>query len=98
MSEELDGKHCFVCGSEGPFRLVSDEWMKRAFPFVEAGQLKMCEKPGCGAKHLVCENCGGLYCRIHPALEAWELPDKCPACGWVNEAVTAWDGTSSRHF
>jgi len=47
---------------------------------------------------LVCESCGGLYCRIHPALESWELPDKCPKCGWVNESVRAWDGTSARHF
>ncbi|MFW9821064.1 MAG: hypothetical protein ACFFE5_15780 [Candidatus Thorarchaeota archaeon] len=68
----------------------------RAFPFVEQGQLKMCA--GCGAKYLVCSSCGGLYCRIHPALESWELPDKCPKCGWVNETVRAWDGTSARHF
>lgn len=100
-----DGKTCDVCGKES-FSLAHDEldswfenlhlWMKRAFPFVEQGQLKMCS--GCGAKYLVCESCGGLYCRIHPALESWELPDKCPKCGWVNESVKAWDGTSARHF
>ena len=52
---------------------------------------------GCGAKYLVCEKCGGLYCRIHPALESWELSDKCPKCEWVNEDVKVWDGTSARH-
>lgn len=91
-----DGKHCVACGSEGPFRMVTDEWMKRAFLFVEEGQLKMCEK--CGAKHLVCANCGDLYCRVHPALEPWEISPQCPSCGWVNEKAKAWDGTSARHF
>jgi len=27
---------------------------------------------GCGAKFLVCKGCGGLFTRVHPALEAWE--------------------------
>jgi hypothetical protein len=94
MENSEDGKHCVVCGFGGPFRIVQDEWMKRTFRFVEEGQLKMCDK--CGTKHLVCQNCGNLYCRIHPALEQWELPDKCPACGWVNELVKAWDGVSAR--
>lgn len=93
MSEE-DGIHCIVCGKDN-FALAHDEWMKRAFQFVEDGQLKMCA--GCGAKYLVCEKCDGLYCRIHPALEAWELSNKCPKCGWVNDAVKVWDGTSARH-
>ena len=92
---EGDGVHCQVCGKD-QFSLAHDEWMRRAFLFVEQGQLKMCA--GCGAKYLVCESCGGLYCRIHPVLESWELPDKCPKCGHVNESVRAWDGTSARHF
>ena len=89
-----DGKHCVVCNSDGPFRAVTDEWMKRTFRFVENGQLKMCEK--CGAKHLVCDQCGGLYCRVHPALEQWELPSGCPVCGHVDPGVKAWDGVSAR--
>ena len=95
MTHQEDGIHCIVCGKD-QLSLAHDEWMRRAFLFVEQGQLKMCA--GCGAKYLVCENCGGLYCRIHPALESWELPDKCPKCGWVNENVKVWDGTSARHF
>ena len=89
-----DGKHCVVCNSDGPFRAVTDEWMKRTFRFVENGQLKMCEK--CGAKHLVCDQCGALYCRVHPALEQWELPPACPVCGHVDPGVKAWDGVSAR--
>ena len=85
MTHQEDGVHCIVCGKD-QFSLAHDE----------QGQLKMCA--GCGAKYLVCSNCGGLYCRIHPALESWELPDKCPKCGWVNETVKVWDGTSARHF
>ena len=53
---EADGVHCQVCGKD-QFSLAHDEWMRRAFPFVEQGQLKMCA--GCGAKYLVCESCGG---------------------------------------
>ena len=97
MSHQEDGVHCIVCGKgQDQFSIAHDEWMRRAFLFVEQGQLKMCA--GCGAKYLVCKSCGGLYCRIHPVLESWELPDKCPKCGWVNKDVTAWDGTSARHF
>ena len=54
----------------------------------------MCEK--CGTKHLVCDQCGGLYCRVHPALEQWELPSGCPVCGHIDPGVKAWDGVSAR--
>ena len=94
MTEE-DGVHCIACGKT-IFSLVHDEWMRRAFPFVEQGQLKMCS--GCGAKYLVCKKCEGLFTRVHPALETWEVNQKCPACGYEDESVKAWDGTSSRHF
>jgi hypothetical protein len=93
LSVEEDGKHCIVCGKDS-FRLVSDEWMRRTFRFVEKGQLKMCD--GCGAKFLVCHQCGGLFTRVHPALEAWEVNQRCPACGYEDPAVKAWDGTSAR--
>ena len=95
MSDEFDGKHCSECGGES-FSITSDEWMKRAFKFVEDGQLKMCAK--CGAKFLVCQQCGNLYTRVHPALETWEVSPSCPACGAVDVEVKAWDGTSARHF
>ncbi|MHA1689286.1 MAG: hypothetical protein ACTSUN_08125 [Promethearchaeota archaeon] len=94
MGVEFDGKHCSECGSDGPFRIVVDEWMKRTFRFVEHGQLKMCEK--CGAKFLVCKQCGALYTRVHPALEQWELSPQCPNCGYVDQEVKAWDGVSAR--
>jgi len=74
--------------------IVNDEWMKRTFRFVEDGQLKMCN--GCGAKYLVCKGCGGLFTRVHPALENWEVNQSCPKCGYVDEAVKAWDGVSAR--
>lgn len=90
---EEDGEHCIVCGST-EFRGVNDEWMSRTFRFVENGQLKMCEE--CGAKYLVCKNCGGLFTRVHPALEAWEVNQECPKCGYVDEDVKAWDGVSAR--
>jgi len=61
---------------------------------VENGQLKMCNN--CGAKFLVCEECGNLYTRVHPALETWEVSEKCPVCGHVDPSVKAWDGTSPR--
>ena len=51
---------------------------------------------GCGAKYLICKNCGGHYTRVHPALEAWEVPPACPSCGHVDKEVKAWDGVSSR--
>ncbi len=54
----------------------------------------MCD--GCGAKFLVCEKCGGLYTRVHPALEAWEVNQQCPSCGHVDPEVKAWDGVSAR--
>jgi len=86
-------KICTVCkGTE--FRVVQDEWMKRTFTFVENGQLNMCN--GCGAKFLVCPNCGGLLTRVHPALEKWEVDDTCKNCGYVDKAIKAWDGVSSR--
>ncbi len=90
---EDDGKHCIQCGGE-VFRLVHDEWMSRTFRFVENGQLKMCD--GCGAKYLVCKQCGSLFTRVHPALEAWEVNQKCPACGYEDPEVKAWDGVSAR--
>jgi len=90
---EEDGKHCIQCGGEN-FRLVHDEWMSRTFRFVENGQLKMCN--GCGAKYLVCKQCGSLFTRVHPALEAWEVNQKCPACGYEDPEVKAWDGVSAR--
>jgi Zn finger protein HypA/HybF involved in hydrogenase expression len=93
MSDEFDGKHCSECGGED-FSIVQDEWMKRTFKFVETGQLKMCGS--CGAKFLVCKECGNLYTRVHPALEAWEVSTKCPSCGFVDPDVKAWDGVSAR--
>ena len=48
-------KRCSECGGQA-FRVVNDEWMKRTFRFVENGTLEMCD--GCGAKFLVCEQCG----------------------------------------
>ncbi|MBD3196608.1 MAG: hypothetical protein GF317_16250 [Candidatus Lokiarchaeota archaeon] len=93
MSQNFDGKHCSECGGEA-FRIVNDEWMKRTFRFVEKGQLKMCDS--CGAKFLVCEECGNLYTRVHPALEAWEVSQKCPNCGHIDPEVKAWDGVSAR--
>ena len=93
MSQDEDGVHCIVCGCEG-FRIVNDEWMKRTFRFVENGQLKMCND--CGAKYLVCKSCQGLFTRVHPALEAWEVNQKCPKCGAEDPDVKAWDGVSAR--
>jgi Zn finger protein HypA/HybF involved in hydrogenase expression len=86
-------KVCSECGGKS-FRIVNDEWMKRTFRFVEKGTLEMCD--GCGAKFLVCEKCGGLYTRVHPALEAWEVNQQCPSCGHVDPEVKAWDGVSAR--
>jgi hypothetical protein len=63
-------KKCQNCGNTN-FRNVTDEWMKRAFRFVEKGTLNMCE--GCGSKYLVCPQCGSLMTRVHPALEQWEV-------------------------
>ena len=93
MTEDFDGKHCQQCGSES-FRLVHDEWMARAFQFVEKGQLKMCDS--CGAKYLICQQCGSLFTRVHPALESWEVNQKCAVCGYEDPEVKAWDGVSSR--
>ena len=93
MTSEFDGKRCIQCGGE-TFRLVNDEWMKRTFRFVEKGQLKMCD--GCGAKYLVCGQCGSLFTRVHPALEAWEVTQKCAVCGYEDPEVKAWDGVSAR--
>ncbi|TXT67559.1 MAG: hypothetical protein BAJALOKI1v1_60008 [Promethearchaeota archaeon] len=92
MVENWDGKSCSECGGT-TFRLVHDEWMKRIFSWIK-DQLKMCES--CGAKFLVCENCGNLYTRVHPALEQWEVSEECPSCGHVDPDVKAWDGVSAR--
>jgi Zn finger protein HypA/HybF involved in hydrogenase expression len=86
-------KICPQCGGKS-FGIATDEWMKRTFRFVEKGVLEMCS--GCGAKFLLCENCGGHYTRVHPALEAWEVPLACPSCGHVDKEIKAWDGVSSR--
>jgi hypothetical protein len=56
--------------------------------------MEMCD--GCGAKYLVCKQCGSLFTRVHPALEAWEVNQKCPACGYEDPEVKAWDGVSAR--
>ena len=86
-------KKCAVCGGDN-FRIVSDEWMKRTFRFVENGTLNMCDS--CGAKFLVCPKCGALLTRVHPALEKWEVDDTCAACGYVDPDIKAWDGVSAR--
>lgn len=88
-------KVCQVCGKTN-FRHVTDEWMKRAFRFVEKGTLNMCE--GCGAKYLVCPKCGSLMTRVHPALEPWEVDAKCPNpdCDYEDPEIKAWDGVSAR--
>ncbi len=86
-------KSCTQCGGKS-FRIVNDEWMKRTFRFVENGTLEMCDK--CGCKFLVCKSCGGLFTRVHPALEAWEVNQKCPSCGYEDPEVKAWDGVSAR--
>jgi len=93
MVEEFDGKRCIQCGGES-FRLTRDDWMSRTFRFVEHGQLKMCD--GCGAKYLVCSKCGSLFTRVHPALEAWEVNQKCVVCSFEDPEVKAWDGISAR--
>ncbi|MHA1783613.1 MAG: hypothetical protein ACTSVE_00290 [Candidatus Helarchaeota archaeon] len=54
----------------------------------------MCE--GCGAKYLICQQCGSLFTRIHPALEPWEVNQKCVVCGFEDPNVKAWDGVSGR--
>ena len=54
----------------------------------------MCEN--CGAKFLLCQECGGLFTRVHPALEQWEVNQKCPSCGFEDPNVKAWDGVSAR--
>ncbi|MFX0071328.1 MAG: hypothetical protein ACFFAO_09585 [Candidatus Hermodarchaeota archaeon] len=86
-------KECINCGGKN-FRIVHDEWMRRTFRFVEQGTLEMCE--GCGWKYLICKQCGGLFTRVHPALEAWEVNQKCPNCGYEDPEVKAWDGVSAR--
>ncbi len=88
-------KICIVCKGTN-FRIVSDEWMKRTFRFVEKGTLNMCD--GCGAKFLVCPKCGSLMTRIHPALESWEVDAKCanPECDYEDADIKAWDGVSAR--
>ena len=93
MASDFDGKKCEHCGGES-FRLATDDWMSRTFRFVEKGQLKMCD--GCGAKYLVCSQCGSLFTRVHPALEAWEVNQKCSVCGYEDPEVKAWDGVSAR--
>jgi len=89
----LAEKECTQCGGKN-FSVAHDEWMKRTFRFVENGTLEMCQS--CGAKFLVCEKCGGLYSRVHPALEAWEVNQQCPSCGHIDPEVKAWDGVSAR--
>ena len=86
-------KKCSICDGTN-FRIVSDEWMKRTFRFVEKGVLNMCD--GCGAKFLVCPSCGSLLTRVHPALEKWEVSDTCASCGYVDSDIKAWDGVSAR--
>ncbi|MFW9952868.1 MAG: hypothetical protein ACFFKA_22330 [Candidatus Thorarchaeota archaeon] len=54
----------------------------------------MCD--GCGAKYLICGKCGSLFTRVHPALEAWEVNQKCAVCGYEDPEVKAWDGVSAR--
>ncbi len=54
----------------------------------------MCD--GCGAKYLICGQCGSLFTRVHPALEAWEVTQKCAVCGYEDPEVKAWDGVSAR--
>ena len=90
---EFDGKHCSQCGGDN-FRIVHDEWMSRTFRFVENGQLQLCES--CGSKFLRCKKCGALFTRVHPALEAWEVNQKCVVCGFEDPEVRAWDGVSAR--
>ncbi len=93
MAESWDGKKCSECGGNS-LKPTVDEWMKRTFRFVEKGQLKMCDN--CGAKFLVCQKCGNLYTRVHPALEPWEVSEMCPSCGYIDPEVKAWDGVSAR--
>ncbi len=54
----------------------------------------MCD--GCGAKYLICHQCGSLFTRVHPALEPWEVNQKCSVCGYEDPEVKAWDGVSAR--
>ena len=84
-------KSCSACGGTA-FELVHDEWMKRTFRFVENGQLTMCS--GCGAKYLVCKKCAGLYTRVHPGLEAWEVDKTCPSCSFSDPDVNFFISTS----
>ncbi len=93
MSEKKPSppKKCTSCGGT-VFRIVTDEWMKRTFRFVEKGTLNMCTK--CGNKYLVCPSCGALVTRVHPALEKWEVNSKCENCGFDNPDIKVWDGTS----
>jgi len=84
-------KTCDVCGGTS-FQLAHDEWMKRTFRFVENGQLTMCQ--GCGAKYLVCKGCGGLYTRVHPGLESWEVNTECKSCNYKDPDVDFYISTT----
>ena len=70
------------------FRTVVDSILKRRYPFVEQSSLKMCEN--CGAKYVLCKNCGELLTRVHLNLDVWGVRDTCPSCGTKNESIADW--------
>ncbi len=68
MGTDSDPQTCDECDSAA-FRTVNDSILKRQFPFVAASTLKICE--ACGAKYLVCTECGALFTRIHLSIDVY---------------------------
>lgn len=80
-------KECAECGGS-TFRLVNDSILKRKLPFVRGDNLKMCDD--CGAKYVTCDNCGGLFTRVHLSTDVYGVNDTCPSCNTKNDEIAQW--------
>jgi Zn finger protein HypA/HybF involved in hydrogenase expression len=78
---------CDECGGSA-FRIVNDSILKRRYPFVAKGTLKMCDL--CGAKYLSCAKCGALLTRVHLSLDVYGVRSICPICGEENPEIAEW--------
>ncbi len=83
----FDGNHCVECGRD-EFQLVNDSILKRKYPFVREDNLKLCIN--CGAKYIICDNCGNLFTRVHLSHEVPGVIDICMTCNATNNKVSQW--------
>ncbi|MHA1719005.1 MAG: hypothetical protein ACTSWX_01640 [Promethearchaeota archaeon] len=78
---------CDVCGNSDFFKVGSSILINH-YSFITSKNLVECSN--CGAKYIICLNCGSILNKVHLALDVFKIKNKCLNCMIENVEISNW--------